>query len=146
MQTNIAEFAKNSMVKKGYNCSQAVFATFQSHLGLGNVDYDTCLKISSAFGGGIAQTGNICGALTGALMVIGLKYGGVERKDQEKSNEVSSKFLNEFKTLNGSIICRELIEHDLVTKEDVEHAFKTGAFKNCSKFVEDASVILKKLL
>ncbi|MHA1994425.1 MAG: C-GCAxxG-C-C family protein [Candidatus Hodarchaeales archaeon] len=146
MQPNLSDSAKNTMVKKGYNCSQAIFATYGERPGLGKVDYDTCLKISSAFGGGIAQTGNICGALTGALMVIGLKYSGAKGKDQEKVNEVAGKLLNEFKSLNGSIICRELIKHDLVTEKDVEHAFKTGSFDNCPKFVEDVSMMLEKLM
>ena len=51
MQPNLSDSAKNTMVKKGYNCSQAIFATYGERPGLGKVDYDTCLKISSAFGG-----------------------------------------------------------------------------------------------
>ncbi len=146
MQPNLSETAKDTMSKKGYNCSQAIFATYGGQMGLGTVDYDTCLKISSAFGGGIVRTGNICGALTGALMVIGLKYSGDKGKNQEEVNRVGGQFLNEFKSLNGSIICRELIKHDLISKEDVEHAFKTGAFGNCPKFVKEVSKMLEKLL
>ncbi|MHA1934606.1 MAG: C-GCAxxG-C-C family protein [Candidatus Thorarchaeota archaeon] len=104
---------------------------------------DTCMKIASAFSGGIALTGNVCGALTGALMALGLKYGGAER--EEKVNEVAVELLNEFKALNGSIICRELINHDLITDEDVKQAFKNGAFDNCPKFVQDVTKILDKL-
>jgi C_GCAxxG_C_C family probable redox protein len=104
------------------------------------------MKITSAFGGGIAQTGNVCGVLTGALMALGLKYGGTKREDNEKANELAGNLLNEFESLNGSILCRELINHDLLTDADIKHAFENGSFNNCPKFVEDASMILEKLL
>ncbi len=143
-----SETAQKIFQEKGYNCSQAIFTAYGEQLGSGKVDYDTCLKIASAFGGGIARTGNVCGALTGALMVLGLKYGGPERKDQEKVNEIAGKFLNEFKSLNGSIICRELIEYDLttITPSEIEEAFKKGTFNKCPKFVEDVSMILEKMI
>lgn len=99
------------------------------------------MKITSAFGGGIAQTGNVCGALTGALMALGLKYDNAEKAD-----EAAVKFLDEFKSLNGSIICRELINHDLMTDKDIKQAFARGSFDNCPKFVEDVTVILDRLL
>jgi C_GCAxxG_C_C family probable redox protein len=134
------EKAKTMMQERKGHCAQAVFTTFGERLG---VDYDTCMKIASAFSGGIVRTGNVCGALNGALMALGLKYGG---QDSTKVNEVASKFLDDFKSLNGSIICRELINHDLITDEDVNQAFKTEAFDNCPKFVEDAATLLEKLL
>jgi C_GCAxxG_C_C family probable redox protein len=132
------------MLEKEYNCAQAIFTAYGEPLGL--VDYDTSLKIASAFGGGIARMGNVCGALTGALMVLGLKYGGAKREEQEKANAVAGKLLNEFESLNGSIICRELINRDLITDEDVKQAFKEGAFNNCPKFVDDVSLMLEKRL
>lgn len=146
MPSNRSDTAKKIMLERKGNCSQAIFATYSEQLGLGKVDYDTCLKIASAFGGGIARTGNVCGALTGALMVLGLKYGGAKEAEQEKANEVGGKLLNEFQSLNGSIICRELINHDLLTDEDVKQAFKKGSFINCPKFVEDVSIMLERFL
>ncbi|TFH09504.1 MAG: C_GCAxxG_C_C family protein, partial [Candidatus Thorarchaeota archaeon] len=126
------------------SCSQAIFATYGEHLGLGKVDFDTAMKIASAFSGGIAGTGNVCGALTGALMALGLKYGS--DANPLKINVVSRKLLDEFKSINGTTICRELINHDLLTDEDVQQAFKTGAFANCPKYVEDVGKILDKML
>ena len=126
------------------SCSQAIFATYGEHLGLGKVDHDTAMKIASAFSGGIAGTGNICGALTGALMALGLKYGS--DGDPFKINIVSKKLLDEFESLNGTTICRELINHDLLTQEDIKKAFETGAFKNCGKYVEDVGKILDKMI
>ena len=143
MASNRVDAAKKIMQEQKGHCCQAILAAFGEHLSLGKVDYDICMKIASAFSGGIALTGNVCGALNGALMALGLKYGG---EDSTKVNEVSVNLLDEFKSLHGSIICRELINHDLVTDEDVKQAFATGAFNNCPKFVEDAAMILEKEL
>ena len=141
MPSNSAEKAKKIFQEQKAHCAQAIFSAYGEQLSEGKVDFDTCMKIASAFSGGIARTGNVCGALTGALMVIGLKYGSAEKAD-----EIAGYLLKEFKSLNRSIICRVLINHDLLTDEDVKHAFKTGAFDNCPKFVEDVTMILDKLL
>ena len=143
MASNRVDTAKKMMQEQKGHCCQAIFSAFGEHLSLGKVDYVTSMKISSAFSGGIARTGNVCGALTGVLMALGLKYGG---EDSTKVNEVSVKFLDEFKALHGSTICRELINQDLITDEDVQQAFKTGAFNNCPTFVEDAALMLEKML
>ncbi|MHA2273546.1 MAG: C-GCAxxG-C-C family protein [Candidatus Hodarchaeales archaeon] len=140
--SNVDKANKMMQERKGH-CAQSVLTAFGEQAGSGKVDYDALMKLASAFSGGIAHTGNVCGALTGALMALGLKYGG---QDSTKSNEVANKLLDEFISLNKSIICRELINHDLITDEDVDQAFKTGAFDNCPKFVEDAAKLLAKLL
>jgi C_GCAxxG_C_C family probable redox protein len=58
-----------------FTCSAAVFSAFSGELGL---DADTARKIACGFGAGISRTGNVCGAVSGAIMVIGLKYGKTE--------------------------------------------------------------------
>jgi C_GCAxxG_C_C family probable redox protein len=143
MSTNRAETAKKMMQEQKGHCAQAVLTAFGEELSSGKLDYDMLMKIASAFSGGIARMGNVCGALAGALLALGLKYGG---PDSTKVNEVAVKLLKEFEALNGSIICRELIDQDLITDADVQKAFKTGAFKDCPKFVEDAVVLVEKLL
>ena len=57
------------LFKKGYNCSQAVFAAFCDQTGL---DFDTSLKIASSFGGGMGRLREVCGAVSGMLMVVAL--------------------------------------------------------------------------
>jgi len=74
------------------------------------------------------------------------EISGTDQPDATKVNDVSKKLLDEFVTLHGTIICRELINQDLITDDDVQKAFKTGAFDNCPKLVEDASVLLERLL
>ena len=142
MPSTPLEKAKKIFGEQKAHCSQAIFASYGEQLGLGEVDFDTCMKISSAFSGGIARTGNVCGAITGALMVLGLKSG----IDVEMTNEVAGKLFDEFKSLNGSIICRELINHDLITDQDLKQAFENGSFDSCPKFVEDVALILEELL
>jgi len=144
------EAMKYFQEKKG-SCSQAILTAFNDKLKLANIDNDTCMKIASAFCGGVANTGNICGALNGALMVLGLKYGisATEATSMEEGMKVigiSQQLLDEFKEMNGSVFCKDLINHDLKTPEDIQHAFETGAFDKCPKFVEDTSTILDKLL
>ncbi|MHA2377388.1 MAG: C-GCAxxG-C-C family protein [Candidatus Thorarchaeota archaeon] len=78
MPSNLADSANKIFQEQKGHCSQAIFAAYGEQLGLGKVDFDTCMKIASAFSGGIALTGNVCGALTGALMALGLKYGGAK--------------------------------------------------------------------
>ena len=57
---------------EGFSCSQAIFSAFAEKFGL---ELDTALKISQPFGGGIAQRGETCGAVAGAFLTIGLKFG-----------------------------------------------------------------------
>ena len=144
MPSDLAKKATMIMEERKGSCSQAIFATYGEHLTSGKVDYDTCMKIASAFSGGIARTGNVCGALTGAMMALGLKYNSAE--EPNRINEVSGKLLDEFESLHGSTICRELITHVLITEKDLKQAFETGAFKDCPKYVEDVALILEKFL
>lgn len=58
--------------KEGFSCSQAVFSTFAPQLGL---ECELALKVAGLFGGGMGRLGEVCGAVTGALMALGLKYG-----------------------------------------------------------------------
>lgn len=125
--------------ENGYVCSQAVFAAFSEDYGLSK---EQALKIGACFGSGMRK-GEVCGACTGALMALGLKYGD----DKAKSNEVCEKFLDEFKNENGSIICRDLLECDISTPEGVQFARDNDLFKEfCPKMVESAAKIVNGIL
>ena len=142
MSDNRLEKVKSSFERQD-NCAQAIFSVYGQHLG---VDRDTCLKITSVFGGGINRTGNVCGAVTSALMVIGLKYGYIETKKSTESYKAASEFIKKFEDRNSTISCRELIDHDLITDENLDQAYKTGVFNNCPRFVNDAAEILERML
>ena len=110
MNTKKSEVAKE-LFKKGYNCSQAVLGAWCEDLGL---DFNTAMRISQSFGGGMGRLREVCGTCTGAFMVLGLKYGTADSKDSERKKEVYEivqKFAKRFKEVNGfdSIICRELL-------------------------------------
>ena len=127
------------LFEEGYVCSQAVFAAFSEKLGLPK---QQALKIGACFGSGMRK-GEVCGACTGALMVLGLKYG----ENKNESNEACVKFLDEFKKENGSIICRDLLGCDISTDEGVKHAKDNNLFKEfCPKMVESAAEILDEIL
>lgn len=96
---------------QGYNCSQSVLAAWCEELGL---DMNTALRISACFGGGMGRLREVCGACSGAFMVIGLKHGYTEGKDFKTKSEnyaMVQKFAARFKEENGfdSIICREML-------------------------------------
>ncbi|MFX0170291.1 MAG: C-GCAxxG-C-C family protein [Candidatus Hodarchaeota archaeon] len=136
-----------SMVEGDFNCSQAIFSTYGPENV--NIDRELCLKIAENFGGGIGYLGNVCGAVTGAVMVIGASYGRVKPGDYEakaKTNNLTNKFIQQFKARNNTIICKELIDFDISTKEKREQAREQGIFENCPNYVKDAAEILEELL
>ena len=69
IKSNIYETTSKMMEEQRGNCAQAIFATYGPLIGLQKIDCNRCMRITAAFGGGINLTGNVCGAITGALMV-----------------------------------------------------------------------------
>ena len=136
-----------SCFNQGFMCSQAVLSAYAEQFGL---DREAALKVSAAFGGGMGRMGETCGAVTGAFMVIGLKYGRTaieDRESHEKTTRLVREFVDRFKSINGSIVCRELLGCDLSTPDGL----KTFVGKNlrdtrCTKFVRDAAQIVEQLL
>jgi C_GCAxxG_C_C family probable redox protein len=132
---------------EGFSSSQAVISIFSEDLGL---DTETARKLSCGFGAGMARTGNICGAVTGAMMVIGLKYGKAQTGEdaaKEKTYALVQEFITKFREKNGSIHCTELLGYDLRDpgQRKQAHESDTVATK-CPEFARDAVVILEKIL
>ncbi|HGE72548.1 TPA: C_GCAxxG_C_C family protein [Candidatus Poribacteria bacterium] len=136
-----------SIFNEGFSCSQATLSAFASDFGL---DKELALKISCAFGGGISHLGSVCGAVSGALMVIGLKYGRTKKEDTKARDEtyrLANDFINKFKERNNSTICNELLDCDISTTDGLEIARgKRGNPDFCPKFVKDAVEILEEIL
>lgn len=127
------------LFENGYVCSQAVFAAFSEDFDLSK---DMALKIGACFGSGMRKA-EVCGACTGALMVLGLKYG----EDKSKSVEACENFLDDFESKNGSIICRDLLGCDISTPEGVQKAIDNNLFKEfCPKMVESAARIVDEMI
>jgi C_GCAxxG_C_C family probable redox protein len=133
--------------KDGFTCSSAVFSSFSEELGL---DSETAKKISCGFGAGISKTGNICGAVSGAIMVIGLKYGKTKEGDDaatEKTRALVRKFMQEFTEHHGSVNCTELLGYNLSNPAEYEKARDSKLFvTKCPELVGDAAAILEKIL
>lgn len=136
----------NELFANKFHCSQAVFAAFAEELG---ITEEQALKIGACFGSGMIQ-GEVCGACTGALMALGLKYGQCKEDDIDarlKTNEVTDKFLSEFKKENGSYMCRELLKCDIRTEEGVASALEKNLFTEfCPKMVESATKIAEVIM
>jgi C_GCAxxG_C_C family probable redox protein len=131
-----------------FNCSQSVFAVFGPEYGIPEND---CLKISCAFGGGMGRQQHTCGAVTGALLAIGLKYGkGIDDPEEMKQLTYlkTREFFNEFKKIHGSTNCRDLLDGlDMTDPEDHKKIMERKLFDiKCEKYVADAVSITKKLL
>lgn len=146
LKMNRSEKAVESF-NNGCNCAQAVFTAFCGDLGL---EEKLGLKIACPFGGGLGHTGGVCGAVTGALLTIGLKYGpeSTEDKDSKVLNYIiAHDFISEFKKSNGSVNCTELINYDLSDETQLELARQSGVFNTkCPKYVSDAVEILDTIL
>jgi len=138
--------AKNQF-EKGFSCAPAVLSAYSEQLGL---EKALALKIACGFGGGIGRMGRTCGAITGVVMVIGLKRGQASLADEESRQEthkLARKFIDKFTALHGSIECRELIGYDLSDAGEHELAKESGVFQNkCPIFVYDAARILEDVL
>jgi C_GCAxxG_C_C family probable redox protein len=141
--TNPIQTAQNRFAQ-GYNCSQAVFSAYASQLG---IDDETALKLASPFGGGVARRGNVCGAVIGALMALGLGCGNATLENKDDNYRVADEFIKRFQGLHGTILCRELIGHDLSTPEGLLNAKEQEVFKSaCPVFVKNATGLVAEFL
>ena len=134
--------------RSNFNCSQSVLAAFGPEYGLSG---DQCLKIATAFGGGMGRQQHICGAITGALMVIGLRYGkGLNDPEESKRHtyRITNEFFDEFKRLNGSLNCLELLDGlNMNDPDDNKKIVERNYYSiRCEKYVSDAVNILSKIM
>ena len=135
---------------EGYNCAQAVAISFEKELGM---EKEAVARLMSSFGGGMGRMREVCGAVSGALLVLGwLKgYNGSE-DDETKMKHYTrvQEFARRFKELHGSIICRELLkgvpllqENTPMPEERTEEYYKR---RPCAIIVEDAVTVLEQIL
>ncbi len=143
---NRVELAE-SLFKEGFSCSQAVLAAYGDRLG---VEREIALRIAAGFGGGMGRMAHTCGAVTGAFMLIGLKYGSIDPKDRqakEKAQAVVREFANRFISRNDFLLCRELLGCDISTPEGAQLAKEKKLFATiCPKYVRDAAEIIDEMI
>jgi C_GCAxxG_C_C family probable redox protein len=133
--------------RNGYNCAQSVLAAYGPRLGL---DEDTCLKVACSFGAGMGRMQHDCGAVTGAFMALGLRYGKGSGDGEEKKSRTYDfvrEFARRFEEMHGSINCLALLECDITTESGHLRAKELGLFQSrCEAYVRDASRILDGML
>ena len=128
-----------------FNCSQAILSTYCGYFGM---DKKTALQIACGFGSGMGRQQEICGAVAGAYMLIGLKHGRHTVEDvqaKEKTYALVREFAAQFKELHKSTNCRELLGADMMDEADkqaVAERLKTF----CPGVVRDATEIVERLL
>ena len=133
-----------SRFQNGHSCSQAVFSTYAESLGM---EGETALRVAAGFGGGMGRMGRTCGAVTGALMTLGLKHGGSQAQAKEKTYELVREFAGRFKARHGSLDCSDLLGCDISTPEGREQIEQQQLHSTlCPKIVRDAAEILEELL
>lgn len=136
------------LFNSGCNCAQAVFGAFGDVTG---IDFETSMKLSSSFGGGMGKMRHACGACTGAFAVAGILWGYTDVNDhQAKSDHYAlvRRIADDFKEKHQTIICDELLKGVAGTqgKEPAERTPDYYAVRPCCRFVMDAAEILDKII
>jgi C_GCAxxG_C_C family probable redox protein len=134
------EEKSEQLFKSGCNCAQAVFAAFADEF---SIPEKMALKVSCGLGGGVGRMREVCGAVSGAALVIGMRYGS----DKDIVYPKVQEFCEKFKSETGSIVCRELLNGVSLTtgaksEERTEEYYKK---RPCVELVKLAARILKDI-
>ncbi|MFA5014399.1 MAG: C-GCAxxG-C-C family protein [Actinomycetota bacterium] len=135
-----------SEFNKGYNCAQSVFSAFNE---VSEVDEDLSRSIASGFGGGLGRLQETCGAVSGAIMVIGCRFfkGDQWPASKEVIYKKTREFIEKFKQRNNTINCLELIGVNLNTEEGTRIAKEKKLFSvKCERYIKDACEILEEII
>ena len=143
-----SKYAKRAMelFRAGYNCSQSLLGAFAGDF---NIDLSFALKLSSGFGGGMGRLRETCGAVTGGIMVLSLKYGycHVDAYDEKsKLYKIVQDFVADFKSELGTSICRELLNttdnNPVPTKRTDDFYLK----RPCANYIGIGACIVERYL
>lgn len=128
-----------------FHCSQSVLVAYAQELGLTD---EQALKIAYCLNSGMRK-GEVCGACSGALLVLGMKYGQYKKEDLESRQLADRKtieFMERFKSENGSYICNDLLGCDMSTDEGILYAKEHNCFTElCPRMVASAVRILEDM-
>ena len=133
---------------EGFNCAQAVLCAFEDVTGL---DRETSARLASSFGGGMGRLREVCGTVSGALLVLGQLCGYSDPEDARAKTEhyhLVQEFARRFKEINGTIICRELLE-GVKTQPGNDPEARTAEYyasRPCLRHVGEAAEIVDQLL
>jgi C_GCAxxG_C_C family probable redox protein len=137
-----------SKFMEGYNCAQSVFFSFCDDL---NIDKDKALRMACGFGAGMGRKEEVCGAVTGGIIVIGAKYGRGVNDDRTATEETYAKtreLMDQFAKRHGNFICRKLLNGCELTTEEGQKQFKENDLlnKTCKPCVQSVVEILEGIM
>lgn len=142
-----SEVAVNKFMD-GYNCAQSVLYSFCDDLGM---DQDIALKMSCGFGAGMGRKEEVCGAVTGGIMVLGLIYGRGDNEDslrKEKTYQKTNELMDKFAERQGTYICMKLLDNCDMTTSKGREVFEEKDLLNkvCKKCVQNTVEIIEKMI
>jgi C_GCAxxG_C_C family probable redox protein len=131
----------------GYNCAQAVLDAFRDEAG---VDQELALKITTGLGAGMGRKQEVCGAVTGGILVLGLRHGRGTTDDHSATERTylrTRELIDRFAARHGSCLCRQLLQgYDLATQEGLQRAKADDIInKVCRPCVQTVVEILEQL-
>ena len=130
----------------GNNCAQAVFAAFKD---LTHINRETSFKIAYALGGGMGRTNSVCGAFSGALLVIGslAQSNTPDNAEKERIYALTREFSGKFNEKYKTNICGDILGVNISVQEQRDKAKEMGLFESiCPEAVRTAVEILEELL
>ena len=133
------------LVGNGLNCSQAILAAFGEQFG---VDLEKAKKLGRPFGGGMGHLALTCGAITGAIMVLGLARNDAEEPlAREEAFESVRELMQRFEERHGTSVCKKLLGADMSTAEGMKKIQQDKLTQRlCPVFIRSSAEILLKLL
>lgn len=142
---NRSEIAASKFLE-GYNCAQSVVYAFGDDL---HLERELALKIACGFGAGMGRKEEVCGAVTGGIIVLGARYGRGE-KDGKPATELTYQktraLIDQFTKQHGAYICRNLLNGCDLTSEEGQKYFKENDLANrvCKRCVQSVVEILER--
>lgn len=124
--------------QSGYNCAESVLIALYEYVEPKEKN-ELVPKIAAGFGGGIGRCGSVCGALTGSVMAVGIKYASNEAgaEKRAKAYAYAKMLLKKFEEQNGTTLCRDLIKYDLSNPEEAAKFRQEGVpQKVCAKLIK----------
>jgi C_GCAxxG_C_C family probable redox protein len=133
--------------RQGYNCAQALFSAYADE---DVVKCSAAMKIACGLGAGMGRMAETCGAVSGALLAIGSRFGMQDAEDtaaKEKTYELVRKFVAAFRQRHQSTVCHELLPCDISVEEGVAYYWEHDLLNTrCTALVRDAAEILEQLI
>ncbi|BCY17654.1 MAG: C_GCAxxG_C_C family protein [Chloroflexi bacterium] len=134
----------------GFGCAQCVASVFAEELGVNEV---IAQKMALGMGGGLGRSGEVCGALSGGIMVLGMKYGvnsmdgEANKVAKEKVYALDQELIRRFKERAGAIRCNDILGFDMNDADARKVASEKGVFATrCNGCIKDSIEIVESLI